>query len=663
MRADGHFIRIATKHHVGNWQTIDGYEVFDGLDTGLVNIMAEEEKFDVIMSAMDTWTLEQSQLFKKWTCINFLDVEFIYPKMIENLKGAQHIIAITDHGKREMERAGFKTIYAPLGTDTKLFSPDEEKRKAERLKRHWDDDTFVVGMVGLNYGTDRKNIIGLIRAFQGFHGRHPNTKLYLHTDMMGNTVPGMPLKWVAEAAGFESKGVGAIEYAHEMNYHLWKYTQEDVSNLYRAFDVFCLASHGEGFGFPWLESQAAGCPAVTNDTTSGKELNFGGYLIPTVEDYYKFSTHYSWYIDTPPSAIDEQLELAYQDWANPDKSVYQKRKEAARKGALEYDWDTVYDKYWRPMLKEIEVHTATIPMLPKYGIDFYDKFAGKALMLDCWGACKNFQCKKLKSLEFPMLPGEWEGPQPMLQRIYPFVIDRNGKLMLDTACSLYKWLSPRFIKEVKKYSEELWSYPKVRESIKGFWDGGKYNGKFIPLDSMPKVPKFDDGYKIAWQTCLFTPTEFDPSVIKEIPKGAKILDVGCGDARRIKKLNEVGYDAMGTEINPAWIDEKLVVYGDVNNLPFPDDSFDAVMSFDVLEHMEDPLKGLSEMFRVSKEYVVLQVTPTDVLEYWEDPTHIVEWASTRWQRELMFMSAEMNIVNIGPYQSVYLLKKKREVKA
>jgi glycosyltransferase involved in cell wall biosynthesis/SAM-dependent methyltransferase len=657
MKADGHFIKIATKHHIGNYTSIDGVDVFDGMDPGLVNLVAEDENFDYIFTAMDVWTLERNQFFKKWVAINFLDVEYIFPKMIENLKAAQYVIAITEHEKRELERTGFKPFYAPLGTDTKLFIPDDTLRKATREKRKWDDNTFVVGFVGLNYATDRKNIIGLIKAFQTFHERHPNTKLYLHTDVMGNTCPGLPLKWIISSCGFPDDSKGPVEFANEKEYHLWRIPQEEVADLYRAFDVFCIPSHGEGFGFPWLEAQSSGCPAITVDSTSGRQLNFGGYIIPAKDDYFKFSTHMSWFFEAPPSAIDEQLELAYQDWANPDKNVYKKRQEDARKGALEYDWDLVYDKYWRPILAKLGDKTIPIPRTPNYGTDVYENFTGQALMLPCWQACGNEGCKKVKPDGYPLLPGEWKGPAPVLQRSYPVVPDKNGKLLVDTSCSLYKWLSARFYNECKYYWEVMWGYPLVRDEIKKLWDSGYFNGKYAAVDEMPKYPSFDEGYIKAWQTQCWTTFEFKPEMLAVLPKGGSVLDVGAGDGKRVQYLKDLGFNAMGAEVNPEWIKASCgsIVYGDSMDLPFKDNSFDMVLSVDVLEHMDDPIKAMSELFRVAKDYVMLIVTPTESKEYFEDPTHRVPWNRARWRVEIMEFAE-----SITEFKNAAFLIKKRK---
>ena len=155
-----------------------------------------------------------------------------------------------------------------------------------------------------------------------------------------------------------------------------------------------------------------------------------------------------------------------------------------------------------------------------------------------------------------------------------------------------------------------------------------------------------------------------PEILDKIPKGAKILDVGTGDGRRVKSLIEKGYDAIGTEVNLGWVnsDETKggsppIYYGDINNIPFPDNSFDLVSNVDVLEHMENPIKGISELFRVSKNYVLVQVTGTDALEFWEDPTHKAAWDLLRWQRELLEYGTDMIIYKNG----VYLLRKKSDV--
>jgi ubiquinone/menaquinone biosynthesis C-methylase UbiE len=95
-----------------------------------------------------------------------------------------------------------------------------------------------------------------------------------------------------------------------------------------------------------------------------------------------------------------------------------------------------------------------------------------------------------------------------------------------------------------------------------------------------------------------------------------ILDAGCGEGftleylrvRSIGKTYE-GIDFLqkaveiGNKVHPKIILKKASIY----ELPYKDNSFDLVLSTEVLEHLEDPKKALKEIFRVSKKYVLLSV--------------------------------------------------------
>jgi len=106
---------------------------------------------------------------------------------------------------------------------------------------------------------------------------------------------------------------------------------------------------------------------------------------------------------------------------------------------------------------------------------------------------------------------------------------------------------------------------------------------------------------------------------KEIKKylklSGKILDVGCGTAEFLVKVashcevHGIEPDAdfvklarMRMKINGV---EGEVIRAVGEHLPFKDNSFDIVTSFSVLEHVQDPLKVIDEMLRVSKKFVYI----------------------------------------------------------
>ncbi|HYZ46169.1 MAG TPA: class I SAM-dependent methyltransferase [Actinomycetota bacterium] len=98
------------------------------------------------------------------------------------------------------------------------------------------------------------------------------------------------------------------------------------------------------------------------------------------------------------------------------------------------------------------------------------------------------------------------------------------------------------------------------------------------------------------------------------PDGARVLEVGCGPGHlSIRLACQHGFDATGLDLDPAMIeraranadsaeagDERrpLFLVGDVASLPFPDGSFDLVVSTLSMHHWADPTAGLAEIGRV-----------------------------------------------------------------
>jgi SAM-dependent methyltransferase len=119
-------------------------------------------------------------------------------------------------------------------------------------------------------------------------------------------------------------------------------------------------------------------------------------------------------------------------------------------------------------------------------------------------------------------------------------------------------------------------------------------------------------------------------------EGRRVLDAGCGTAYGSRMLAEsgaaqvVGVDRAATVVEeardscPETVD---LVTGDLRDLPFGDRSFDLVVCFEVIEHVEDPEAVLRELERVvTAQGVVLVSTPNrDVYEP-GNPHHVHEYA-------------------------------------
>lgn len=105
--------------------------------------------------------------------------------------------------------------------------------------------------------------------------------------------------------------------------------------------------------------------------------------------------------------------------------------------------------------------------------------------------------------------------------------------------------------------------------------------------------------------------------IKKRKNTIKVLDAGCGDGRLTCLFNSIervkekvvfyGIDISPTEIhfgkslaNFLQMNNLNFDIGNVTSLRFSGASFDIVMCLDVIEHLEEPAKCLSEVFRVLK---------------------------------------------------------------
>jgi SAM-dependent methyltransferase len=94
--------------------------------------------------------------------------------------------------------------------------------------------------------------------------------------------------------------------------------------------------------------------------------------------------------------------------------------------------------------------------------------------------------------------------------------------------------------------------------------------------------------------------------LKDLPRDAKLLEVGCGDGAFTKTLAEYSQYVTAIDISASQIEQNSKHYPEIfflqhdvsERLPFEDESFDAIWCSEVLEHLFDPGFALGEMYRV-----------------------------------------------------------------
>ena len=385
LRADGHFVRVATKHMYPGWENLidrqavaehvveakrrlkesgkvadrqaainelneaykelEGVEVFEGTNVRILNDMMRDEGFDWHFSMFDIWVMAKNTLPAKhhWIAYVPVDTEWISDALTSMVDETGYQVAMSKHGERELRSKGFTPFYAPLGVETDVFKPDVEGRQRFRKDFGWTDEHFVIGSVGLNYGDDRKGFIPLMRAFKKFSTSHPEARLYIHTHIKGSYPGTLPYLRVAQRLGIMDKLAVPHQGFNDTN----RIDEAWMNDVYNGMDVFCLNSRGEGFGMPALEAQSAGIPAIMTATTTGPELVGGhGWLINVTDNDLRYLPNGTWRHEPGEGAVLDCLESAYNVWKLGN---WQVMKDKAREFAMQYDWDVLWEKNWKPM--------------------------------------------------------------------------------------------------------------------------------------------------------------------------------------------------------------------------------------------------------------------------------------------------------------------------
>jgi len=130
----------------------------------------------------------------------------------------------------------------------------------------------------------------------------------------------------------------------------------------------------------------------------------------------------------------------------------------------------------------------------------------------------------------------------------------------------------------------------------------------------------------------------DDSVMYLNAHNGKLLDVGCGNGKKLETLKNLGWHATGTDLDPKAVEFAKskgldVMCGSLAELNFHTDEFDAITMNHVIEHAHDPIELLRECRRILKPGgKLVLVTPNTMglasqtfknfWRGWEPPRHL-----------------------------------------
>lgn len=94
--------------------------------------------------------------------------------------------------------------------------------------------------------------------------------------------------------------------------------------------------------------------------------------------------------------------------------------------------------------------------------------------------------------------------------------------------------------------------------------------------------------------------------------GESVVDLGCGYGGYARRLQEEGHRVVGVDLDTALLAEARAqgveaIEADVQETPFPDGHFDTALLFEVLEHLPEPERALTEALRIARRNVLVTV--------------------------------------------------------
>jgi SAM-dependent methyltransferase len=224
----------------------------------------------------------------------------------------------------------------------------------------------------------------------------------------------------------------------------------------------------------------------------------------------------------------------------------------------------------------------------------------------------NFNCKNRERCVTGL--AQWAG---VAWRIYEITENVEFK---EIALSTLFYLKAKQLKRGKNIRGAL-------PSSVPFW--GKYgtfsfvnwNNKFF-IDALLRVDKYPLEFeqecwvKISFSSSSGTVSDtlsgVDKIYLKHFQsifgdkKELRVLDLGCGKGKFIKELQRLNPTWEIVGVDPTFVDKSGILKGGVYQIPFEDNSFDIVLTIEVLQHTYIK-KALSEIYRVLKNRAFLIV--------------------------------------------------------
>ncbi len=150
---------------------------------------------------------------------------------------------------------------------------------------------------------------------------------------------------------------------------------------------------------------------------------------------------------------------------------------------------------------------------------------------------------------------------------------------------------------------------------------------------------------------------------RELNAKSRILDLGAGAGRQSQLLQEE-FEYIVTAVEQSNFGREAclrknvsVIQCDATKLLINDESFDAVIAMDVLEHIENDIVAMKELFRVAKNGANIFITVPAFQFLWSahdvSVSHIRRYSKKEIQEKML--SAGFTLINVRYWNSILFL--------
>ena len=140
----------------------------------------------------------------------------------------------------------------------------------------------------------------------------------------------------------------------------------------------------------------------------------------------------------------------------------------------------------------------------------------------------------------------------------------------------------------------------------------------LDFEKLPFIERARILYEESYKSGLYTPVgsmNYWESIRNERLQFKKALDVGCGIGQGIHDMRELGYEVFGIDLadnREIWDSIGIAEYcqqAPAHQIPYPDDTFDFIVSTEVMEHIEESYvdDSLKEINRVGSDFFLFTI--------------------------------------------------------